>query len=118
MVAFTLGNLIEPILSINQFDEGKKAPLLHNDPYSTGGAVSHLPTLFLCQSFREKRHCFRVAGDTLDRRSGAGSISPNATSVFHEGIMIPRESDRAKMLKVRILMRNTRFLNMLQDQTA
>jgi N-methylhydantoinase B len=93
----------------------------YNDAYGTGGAVSHLPDMvFVMPVFHEGRliafaeawgHLWDIGG------SVPGSISPHATSVFQEGIMIPpvrvmREGVENTEV-VRIFTRNSRFPEML-----
>jgi N-methylhydantoinase B len=93
----------------------------YNDAYGTGGAVSHLPDMvFIMPVFAEGRliafaeawgHLWDIGG------SVPGSISPYATSVFQEGIMIPPVRvmrDGVENTEViRIFTRNSRFPEML-----
>jgi N-methylhydantoinase B len=117
------GNLVDAILADYPADDMRDGDLYwYNDPYATGGAVSHLPDMaFIMPVFAEGRliafieawgHLWDIGGTV------AGSISPAATSAFHEGIMIPPvRVIRAGVVNeevVRIFTRNTRFPEMLK----
>ncbi|MEL6211005.1 MAG: hydantoinase B/oxoprolinase family protein, partial [Pseudomonadota bacterium] len=122
--ALTLaGNLVDAVLQDYSADTMRPGDLYwYNDCYGTGGAVSHLPDMvFIMPVFHEGRliafteawgHLWDIGG------SVPGSISPHATSVFQEGIMIPpvrviREGvENAEV--VRIFTRNSRFPEMLK----
>ncbi|MEO1493127.1 MAG: hydantoinase B/oxoprolinase family protein [Pseudomonadota bacterium] len=122
--ALTLaGNLVDAVLQDYPADTMRPGDLYwYNDCYGTGGAVSHLPDMvFIMPVFHEGRliafteawgHLWDIGG------SVPGSISPHATSVFQEGIMIPpvrviREGvENAEV--VRIFTRNSRFPEMLK----
>ena len=88
------GNLVDAILDEYPAQTMRAGDLYwYNDCYGTRGAVSHLPDMaFVMPVFHEGRliafaeawgHLWDVGG------SVPGSISPFATSVFQEGIMIP-----------------------------
>ena len=94
----------------------------YNDPYYTKGAVSHLPDMvFIMPVFSSDRltafvecwgHLWDIGG------SVPGSISPSATSVFQEGIMIPpvrivRNGVRNEEV-FRIFTQNSRFPDLLE----
>ncbi|HUS55596.1 MAG TPA: hydantoinase B/oxoprolinase family protein [Thermohalobaculum sp.] len=116
------GNLVDAILATYPAETMRPGDLYwYNDAYGTGGAVSHLPDMvFVMPVFHEGRliafaeawgHLWDIGG------SVPGSISPYATSVFHEGIMIPpvrvmREGVENTEV-VRIFTRNSRFPEML-----
>lgn len=121
------GNLVDAILADYPADDMRDGDLYwYNDPYATGGAVSHLPDMaFIMPVFAEGRliafieawgHLWDIGGTV------AGSISPAATSAFHEGIMIPPvRVIRAGVVNeevVRIFTRNTRFPEMLKGDLA
>ena len=117
------GNLVDAILA--EYPAGTMRPgdlYWFNDCYGTRGAVSHLPDMvFVKPVFHEGRliafaeawgHLWDIGG------SVPGSISPFATSVFQEGIMIPpvrvmREGVENTEV-VRILTRNSRFPDMMR----
>ena len=120
--ALTLaGNLVDAVL--HEFPAGTMRPgdiYAYNDAYGTGGAVSHLPDMaFVMPVFHQGRliafveswgHLWDIGGMV------AGSISPHATSVFQEGIMIPpvrlmRDGVEARDI-MRIITRNSRFPDM------
>ena len=117
------GNLVDAILEEYPADTMRPGDLYwYNDAYGTGGAVSHLPDMaFVMPVFHEGRllafaeawgHLWDIGG------SVPGSISPHATSVFQEGVMIPpvrvmREGVENREV-VRIFMRNSRFPDMLR----
>lgn len=117
------GNLVDAVLAEYPAETMRPGDLYwYNDCYGTGGAVSHLPDMvFIMPVFHADRliafaeawgHLWDIGG------SVPGSISPHATSVFHEGIMIPpvrvmREGVENTEV-VRIFTRNSRFPEMLK----
>jgi N-methylhydantoinase B len=115
------GNLVDAVLEAYPAQTMRPGDLYwYNDAYGTGGAVSHLPDMvFIMPVFHDGRlvafaeawgHLWDIGG------SVPGSISPHATSVFQEGIMIPpvrvmREGvENAEV--IRIFTRNSRFPEM------
>jgi len=117
------GNLVDAILETYPAETMRPGDLYwYNDAYGTGGAVSHLPDMvFIMPVFHDERliafaeawgHLWDIGG------SVPGSISPHATSVFQEGIMIPPVRvmrDGVENTEViRIFTRNTRFPEMMQ----
>ena len=117
--ALTLAsNLVDVILDLYPVEEMQDGDLFwYNDPYASCGAVSHLPDMvFIAPVFAEGRLiAFAEAWGHLWDIGGAvpGSISPAATSVFQEGVMIP--PTRVERAGVRneelwqVFTRNTRF---------
>lgn len=116
------GNLVDAILETYPAETMRPGDLFwYNDAYGTGGAVSHLPDMvFVMPVFHEGRliafaeawgHLWDIGG------SVPGSISPHATSVFQEGIMIPPVRVMHEGVEntevVRIFTRNSRFPEML-----
>lgn len=117
------GNLVDAVLREYPAETMRPGDLYwYNDCYDTGGAVSHLPDMvFIMPVFHDGRliaftegwgHLWDIGGTV------PGSISPHATSVFHEGIMIPpvrvmREGVENTEV-VRIFTRNSRFPDMLR----
>ncbi len=89
----------------------------YNDPYESHGAVQHLPdTVFISPVFSEGELMgFAQAWGHLWDIGGImpGSISPDATETFHEGIMIPptRIYHQGKLNEelFRVYTRNSRF---------
>lgn len=127
--ALTLaGNLVDAILETFPARTMRPGDLYaYNDAYGTRGAVSHLPDMaFVMPVFCDGRliafaeawgHLWDVGGTV------AGSISPHATSVFHEGMMIPpvrlMQGGVENTDIMRIITRNSRFPEMLKgDVTA
>jgi N-methylhydantoinase B len=116
------GNLVDAILETYPAETMRPGDLYwYNDAYGTGGAVSHLPDMvFVMPVFHDDRliafaeawgHLWDIGG------SVPGSISPYATSIFQEGIMIPpvrvmREGVENTEV-IRIFTRNSRFPEML-----
>lgn len=117
------GNLVDAVLEEYPAETMRPGDLYwYNDCYGTGGAVSHLPDMvFIMPVFDGDRliafteawgHLWDIGG------SVPGSISPHATSIFHEGIMIPpvrvlREGVENTEI-MRIFTRNSRFPDMLR----
>ena len=117
------GNLVDAILAHYPTETMRPGDLYaYNDVYGTHGAVSHLPDMvFVMPVFHDGRliafaeawgHLWDIGG------SVPGSISPHATSVFQEGIMIPpvrlmRDAVENSEI-MRILARNSRFPEMLE----
>lgn len=116
------GNLLDAILETYPVESMRPGDLYwYNDVYATGGAVSHLPDMvFVRPVFHKgKLLAFSEAWGHLWDIGGMvpGSISPHATSVFQEGIMIPpvrvlREGVENEEV-IRIFTRNSRFPEML-----
>ena len=117
------GNLVDAVLDEYPAETMRPGDLYwYNDCYGTGGAVSHLPDMaFIMPVFHDGRliafteawgHLWDIGGAT------AGSISPNATSIFQEGIMIPPVRVMRDGVEntevVRIFTRNSRFPDMLK----
>ena len=112
------GNLVDAVLDHYPAETMQDGDLYwYNDVYGTGGAVTQTnDTVFIMPVFASGRligfveawgHLWDVGG------TFAGSVSPNTTSIFHEGIMIPP----VRVLRdgilneevVRIYTRNSRF---------
>ncbi|MBT5263679.1 MAG: hydantoinase B/oxoprolinase family protein, partial [Rhodospirillaceae bacterium] len=117
------GNLVEAILEEYPIEDMREGDLYwYNDPYASKGGVSHLPDMvFVMPVFRDG-HLFAFAeawGHLWDIGGMVpGSISPQATSAFQEGIMIPpvrvmREGVLNEEV-FRIFTRNSRFPEMMK----
>ena len=117
------GNLIDSILDSYPLHTMKNGDLYwYNDPYFTSGAVSHLPDMvFVMPIFSKARviafvECWGHLWDIGGRVPG--SISPNAKSVYEEGIMIPPvrviQAGVRNEEVFRIFTRNSRFPEMLE----
>jgi N-methylhydantoinase B len=96
-----------------------------NDCYLLAGAISHSPDMcFVAPAFAGRELigfalCFGHFWDIGGSRPG--SISPNATSIFQEGIAVPqvRIVDRGRLNEdlYRTILRNSRFPDMLEGDT-
>jgi len=117
------GNLIDCILEQYPQDDMRDGDLyIYNDPYWSKGAVSHLPDMvfvapvFACSElmgFAEAwGHLWDIGGLM------PGSISPDATETFHEGILVPpTRIYRAGQFNeevMRMFLRNSRFPEMVK----
>ena len=95
---------------------------IYNDPYWSKGAVSHLPDMvFVAPVFDhgEVRGFAEAWGHLWDIGGlMPGSISPDATETFHEGILVPpTRISRAGEINVevmRMFLRNSRFPEMVK----
>ncbi|MCR9073212.1 MAG: hydantoinase B/oxoprolinase family protein [Alphaproteobacteria bacterium] len=117
------GNLVDAILEQYPADDMRDGDLYwYNDPYSSHGGVSHFPDMvFVMPVFHDGALiAFAEAWGHLWDIGGMvpGSISPQATSAFQEGIMIPPvRVMRAGELNeevFRIFTRNSRFPDMMK----
>jgi N-methylhydantoinase B len=116
------GNLVDAILETYPAETMRPGDVYwYNDVYATAGAVSHLPDMVFVRPVFHKGHliAFSEAWGHLWDIGGMvpGSISPHATTVFQEGIMIPpvrvvREGIENEEV-IRIFTRNSRFPEML-----
>jgi N-methylhydantoinase B len=122
--SFLVGtNLVRPVREHYPLEDMRPGDLYWlNDAYRSQGAISHLPDLaFVAPAFVEGRllgfaasyaHFWDIGG------LRPGSLSPDATEVFQEGIMIPpvrvmREGTWNDEL-VRLFLQNSRFPTMLR----
>jgi N-methylhydantoinase B len=100
---------------------------LYNDAYGSHGAVSHMPDMvFVSPVFADGRlfafaevwgHLWDIGG------MHPGSISPDATDIFQEGVVMPPVRVHAAGVEneevLRIFLRNTRYPDMVRgDITA
>ena len=121
------GNLIDCILERYPRDQMKAGDLyLYNDSYGSRGAVSHNNDMvFIAPVFSGARVvAFAEAWGHLWDIGGMvpGSISPAATDVFQEGIVIPpsrvlRDGVWNEEL-IRTFVRNTRFPDMVRGDIS
>ncbi len=96
-----------------------------SDPYTLRGAISHTPDMcFIAPAFFENRIvgfslCFGHFWDVGGMRPG--SISPQATDVFQEGLVVPQvrivERGRLNDDLYRTILRNSRYPDMLEGDT-
>ena len=93
-VSFSGPGLVAPVLARYPLEAMQPGDIFwYNDPYFSGGALQHLGDMcFIAPVFAEGRVLafsatfghFRDIGGTR-----AGSISPGATEIFHEGTRVP-----------------------------
>ncbi len=117
------GNLVSGILEHYPRQSMADGDLyIYNDAYGTGGGVSHLPDMvFVAPVFHDgELFAFAEAWGHLWDIGGMvpGSISPQATSTFQEGILIPPVKVLAGGVLneevFRIFTRNSRFPDMMR----
>ncbi len=117
------GNLVSGILEHYPRQTMADGDLyIYNDAYGTGGGVSHLPDMvFVAPVFHDgELYAFAEAWGHLWDIGGMvpGSISPEATSTFQEGILIPPVKVMAGGVLneevFRIFTRNSRFPDMMR----
>ena len=121
------GNLIDCIFARYPRDDMRPGDLyLYNDSYGSRGAVSHNNDMvFVAPVFSEARVvAFAEAWGHLWDIGGMvpGSISPAATDVFQEGIVVPpsrvlRDGVWNEEL-IRTFVRNTRFPDMVRGDLS
>lgn len=116
-------NLVRPIAEYYPVEEMHPGDLYWlNDAYQSRGAISHLPDLaFVAPAFVDGdligfcasyAHLWDIGGIR------PGSLSPDATDIFQEGVMVPpvrivREGEWNDEL-LRMLLRNSRYPDMLR----
>ncbi len=121
------GNLVDAILDQYPRESMRDGDLYwYNDVYASKGGVSQVnDTVFVMPVLADGRlvafveawgHLWDVGG------TFPGSVSPHATSVFHEGIMIPpvrvMRDGVVNDEVVRIYTRNSRFPEMMRGDLA
>jgi N-methylhydantoinase B len=121
------GNLVDCILERYPREEMRPGDLyLYNDSYGSRGAVSHNNDMvFIAPVFNDARIvAFAEAWGHLWDIGGMvpGSISPAATDVFQEGIVVPpsrvlRDGVWNEEL-IRTFVRNTRFPDMVRGDLS
>ncbi|HLZ71359.1 MAG TPA: hydantoinase B/oxoprolinase family protein [Dehalococcoidia bacterium] len=125
-VSFTAPGLIEPVLCQYPIETLRPGDVFwYNDPYLSQGAIQHLGDMVFISpvfdagevvAFSATFGHFRDIGGTR-----AGSISPGATEIFHEGTRVPPIrifaggvlNDEA----YRVLLANSRFPADLEGDT-
>ena len=116
---FAFGTRIVPPV-LEQFPASEMQPgdiYLYNDCYATKGAIGHMPDLvFVTPVFHRdvlEGYVFSWAHFIDIGGSQPGSMAPNATDIFQEGIIIPvvRLARGGEIIDdiFRIVTRNTRF---------
>ncbi|HEY0210658.1 hydantoinase B/oxoprolinase family protein [Acerihabitans sp.] len=118
-----LGNILDPVLEFFPMEEMKPGDVYwYDDPYLSKGGVSHTPDqVFISPIFvagqlvgftHSWAHFLDIGG------THSGSTTPDATEIFHEGILIPpvrlyREGVLNEDL-FRTFVRNSRFPDMIK----
>lgn len=96
-----------------------------NDPYITDGAVQHHQDMvFVVPVFHQDRLlAFAATFGHYQDIGGlrAGSISPHATEIYHEGVLVPPvrivQEGRLNEEAYRIFLRNSRLPDMVEGDT-
>ena len=100
MVVGQFGSFIHGLMDAYEGELEEGDVILTNDPYMCGAAVSHLPDwIVLVPIFKDHRHIAWSAmfGHMSDNGGMTpGSIPVQATTIFQEGIRIPRQSFTGK----------------------
>lgn len=122
----TFGEVIHPILARFPAETMRSGDLYaYNDCYGSNGGVSHSPDIVFVSpvfvsgelvAFAESRAHFSDIGG-----SRPGSIAPDATDIFQEGIIVPpvrlyKEGELNQDL-FELFVRNSRFPQMVQGDT-
>ncbi|MBI2760927.1 MAG: hydantoinase B/oxoprolinase family protein [Chloroflexi bacterium] len=128
-VSFTGPGLITPVLATYPAEDMRPGDVYwYNDPYFSGGAIQHLGDMcFITPVFapEDQRRVvafsatfghFRDIGGTR-----AGSISPGATEIFHEGTRVPPiriiRAGEMNQEAYRVILANSRFPADLEGDT-
>lgn len=116
-------NLVGPIARVYPVEQMRPGDLYwYNDPYLSEGALSHSPDLaFVAPAFADGEligfcaafgHCWDIGG------ARAGSLSPEATEIFQEGVLVPPvrivHEGRWNDEVLRMFVRNSRYPEMLR----
>jgi N-methylhydantoinase B len=120
------GDVIGPIVEHYPFDTMREGDIYwYNDCYASRGAVSHSPDqVFACPVFHDgELVAFAQSWAHFNDIGGmrAGSLSPDCTEIFQEGIIVPpvrvaRDGQFNDEL-MRVFLRNSRFPAMSQGDT-
>lgn len=122
----TFGDPVRPLFAYYPVDDMQPGDLYwYNDCYGSKGSVSHSPDqVFLAPVFADgKLFAFAQSWAHFTDIGGMrpGSISPDCTDIFQEGIIIPPvRLARAGVVNdelLRVFYRNSRFPDMLQGDT-
>ena len=122
----TFGDPVRPIFDYYPVEEMRSGDLYwYNDCYGSKGSVSHSPDqVFLAPVFvDDKLLAFAQSWAHFADIGGMrpGSISPDCTDIFQEGIIVPpvRLAQEGVLNEdlLRVFYRNSRFPDMLQGDT-
>src|SRR5499427_6789806 len=118
--------MLTPILEVYPLESMRPGDVYwYNDPYLSDGAVQHHQDMvFTAPVFHEGRLIgFATTFGHYQDIGGlrAGSISPHATEIYHEGLLVPpvrivREG-RLNEEAYRIFLRNSRLPDMVEGDT-
>ena len=120
------GDIVGPVARDHPLETMQPGDLYwYNDCYGSRGAVSHTnDQVFLAPIFHQGRRCAFVMGWAHFSDVGGlrpGSISPDATDHFHEGIIVPpillQRDGVTNEAALRIFWRNGRFPGQAQGDT-
>lgn len=118
--------IIEPVIEAYPIEHMQSGDLYwYNDPHASKGAIQHTGDMcFVAPVFHEKRpvafsvsfgHFWDIGG------SVAGSLSPHASEIFHEGILVPpiriMQNGELNNEAYAIILNNSRFPEMLEGDT-
>jgi N-methylhydantoinase B len=125
-VSFTGPGLVDPVLRAYPVETMRRGDVFwFNDPYFTEGAIQHLGDMaFIAPvfdgdevvAFSATFGHFRDIGGTR-----AGSISPGATEIYHEGTRVPPirivHAGETNVEAYRVILANSRFPGDLEGDT-
>ena len=118
--------IVDPVLRAYPIEEMQPGDLYwYNDPHLSQGAIQHTGDMcFLSPVFHENRvtsfavsfgHFWDIGGTV------SGSLSPHATEIFHEGIIVPPirivKAGELNREAYAVILNNSRFPEMLEGDT-
>ena len=118
--------IVDPVLRDYPMEDMQPGDLYwYNDPHRSKGAIQHTGDMcFTSPVFHEEKlvafavsygHFWDIAG------SVAGSLSPHATEIFHEGMLVPpiriMRSGEINREAYAVILNNSRFPEMLEGDT-
>ena len=118
--------IVDPVLEVYPLSDMRPGDLYwYNDPHRSQGAIQHTGDMcFVSPVFREDipvafavsyGHFWDIGG------SVAGSLSPQASEIFHEGMLVPpiriMRSGEMNREAYAVILNNSRFPEMLEGDT-
>ena len=118
--------IVDPVLSVYPREDMEPGDLYwYNDPHRSKGAIQHTGDMcFTSPVFHEGRlvafavsygHFWDIGG------SVAGSLSPHASEIFHEGMLVPpiriMRAGEMNREAYAVILNNSRFPEMLEGDT-
>ena len=118
--------IVDPVLRVYPMDQMEPGDLYwYNDPHRSEGAIQHTGDMcFTSPVFHEGRlvafavsygHFWDIGG------SVAGSLSPHASEIFHEGMLVPpiriMRAGEINREAYAVILNNSRFPEMLEGDT-